>query len=192
MIATLRDKPPIVEAIYSNDRKALDLAFRHVYSDYYPTVKGFIIRNGGTENDAYDIFQESLIVFFKQIKWQKFRGESSPKTYLFGIARNLWYKGLSSRSRNAIVFELSDQDQPEWTCLDSEPISKRCLYKLIQELLGDCGEVLLDFYFRGLSMNEIRDKHGLGSTQAAKNKKRRCLKRLINQMAERGITAEAF
>lgn len=189
MIEAILDDGQVIKAICSGDRKTISRAFRYIYSDYFPLIKRLVLQKGGTLCDAADVFQESLTVFFNQINQGKFRGESSPKTYFYGIARNIWYKSFSLKSRE--IVGLPGMHQIGYH-LDINPPAKRCLQKMIQELPGNCGEVLLDFYFRGLSMNEIRDKHRLGSTQAAKNKKLRSMKRLINQISRQGITVEAF
>ena len=56
--------------------------------------------NSGTEDDAKDIFQEALIVVFKNIREKAdFKLESGFQTYIYSIARLLWLKHLRD-SRN--------------------------------------------------------------------------------------------
>jgi DNA-directed RNA polymerase specialized sigma24 family protein len=37
-------------------------AYEILYKFYYPSVKNFILKNNGTEDDAKDIFQETIII----------------------------------------------------------------------------------------------------------------------------------
>ncbi len=53
------------------------------------------------------------------------------------------------------------------------------LEKIFSQLRGECQEILKLFYFESMSMEQIKSVFNLGSTQAAKNKKHRCLQHLI-------------
>ena len=67
------------------------------------------------------------------------------------------------------------------------------LLRRIFDLLNEgCKKVLLAFYFEGKTMDEIASYSNLGSAQAAKTKKLRCMKRLTNLIQTNGYKAEDF
>ena len=52
--------------------------------------------------------------------------------------------------------------------------------------------MLKAFYYEGKTMDEIAANFGLGSAQAAKTKKLRCMKSLIKVIRDNGYKAEDF
>ncbi len=76
-------------------------AYEILYKFYYPSVKNFILKNNGNEDDAKDIFQETIIVLLEKVPKDDFNLTSSLKTFIFAISSNLWLKRL--REANKIV-----------------------------------------------------------------------------------------
>src|SRR5688500_3933555 len=72
---------------------------RYLYEHYFEDAATAIRLKGGTDEDAADIFQEAVLVLIEKIKSGKFREESSIKTFLIGIARNLWLFEKRTRER---------------------------------------------------------------------------------------------
>ncbi len=75
-------------------RKGEDKTLNYLYQNYFSTVKSHIIKNSGTEEDAYDIFQDALMVVFKKFQNNGVELTSDLKAYVFGIARKLWSNQL--------------------------------------------------------------------------------------------------
>src|SRR5476651_1159146 len=76
-----------------------DLAIRYLYKNYYHGLSNYIKTNQGSEQDAEDIFQEIVVSFIEIVKGDKFRGESSIKTFLYTLTRYAWLNELKKRSR---------------------------------------------------------------------------------------------
>ncbi len=58
----------IIQALRNNDDRVLNV----LYKLYFGSINHFIITNSGSEDDAKDIFQEAVIVFYQNIKDQNF------------------------------------------------------------------------------------------------------------------------
>ena len=58
------DEVEIFERISKGDEKALEV----VYSKYYRMMTKLVVTNSGTEEEARDVYQDALVVF-----WQKAR-----------------------------------------------------------------------------------------------------------------------
>src|SRR6476469_8330236 len=74
---------------------------RYLYDHYFADAATEIRLKGGSEDDAADIFQEAVLILIEKIKTGKFRQESSIKTFLVGIARNLWLFEKRTRERRS-------------------------------------------------------------------------------------------
>lgn len=83
------------KGLQSRDNKAYEI----LYQFYYPSVKNFITKNSGSEEDAEDIFQETILVLLEKVPKTDFNLTSSLKTYIFAISSNLWLKKLRDGSK---------------------------------------------------------------------------------------------
>ncbi len=172
----------LLEGIRLNDTDTLE----YIYKKFYPSVKTFIVLNSGNDDDAKDIFQESIIVIFRRLKDESFTITCSFKTYIFSISKNLWLKELERRKieRNKIhyneEFDTSD-------CDIDEPVSTEKLdrYKLYQthflSLSKDCQKVLRLFLDK-VPLKEIASIMGYASEKYAKKRKYQCKEMLIKRI----------
>ena len=85
----------IILGILNNSSSTL----QYLYKAYYPMILQLIINNNGSEHDAKDIYQESIIILHDKIKSGDFELTSKLKTFLYSVCRRLWLKKLSHKSR---------------------------------------------------------------------------------------------
>src|SRR5690606_25163134 len=96
-IKTMKDRE-IIASIRKGDEQALDF----LYTKNYRMMVKMIVRNNGSEEEAKDIFQEALIVFWqKVIADSEFMLTSKISTYLYSICQNLWRKELERKKRHS-------------------------------------------------------------------------------------------
>ena len=74
--------------------KALD----HLYDGYEP-IRRFILKNGGTEDDTIDVFQEALIIFYQKAVQPEFKLTSKISTYVYSTCKYLWKDKLKSKNK---------------------------------------------------------------------------------------------
>lgn len=174
----------ILENIKS--KKNTNQAISQLYSQHYRMLEHYILQNSGSQDDAADLIQEVMLVFVKLVTESKFRGDSSIKSFLYSICRNLWITELRrKKSTDARLgrFELN-KDQLD---LDiSEQIQRSENLKFVMNLfdqLGEkCKQVLTLFYFDELPMKDICERLQFSSEQVLRNKKYKCLSGLIEQV----------
>lgn len=159
----------VLESISRGEEKALD----YLYKKYYRMMTRLVISNNGTEQEAKDIFQDALIVFWQKATSGKLILTSKISTYLYSICLNLWRKELERKSR--LVNQA--QDSEEYIDQDSKERSL-IIQKCIAALGETCQKVLTYYYFDGLSMDKIAQKMGFANTDTAKTKKYKCKKKL--------------
>jgi RNA polymerase sigma factor (sigma-70 family) len=87
----------LVEAICASG--TLEQAIVQLYKEHGTITRSFIMGKGGTEQDAEDIFQETIVSFIDTVQKGKFRQESGIRTFLISISKNLWYNEIRRRQR---------------------------------------------------------------------------------------------
>lgn len=170
----------LLEAL--QDAQTINKALDRLYNFHYGMLEYFILQNSGSEIDAQDTIQETMLVFVNMVHEKKYRGEASIKSMLYSINRNIWLSELrrrKNRSHRDKVFE----SEKEIEIGDySEQLIKMEGYKLITELFESLGKgckaILTLFYFDNLSMEEIVQKEKYSSEQVLRNKKYKCMKAL--------------
>lgn len=185
----IKDKD-IISAIVDNDHKAINAAMNQLYEDVYPFVKGYITKNSGTVEDSHDIFQDAIVVFFIKIRKGEYIFQSNLKTYLMGISRNLWLKHLR---KGRIADNYSSSVEQNHFIEEVNIYNRQVTIEKVLELINkECKELLIDFYFKSRTTKELMAKFSLGSEAATKNKKYRCMQRLISLIKQRGLNKADF
>ncbi len=165
-----------------------DKALQMLYKRLRPKVRNYILRNGGSEEDVGDVFQDAMIIFLKQVKLNKFDTNYEIDGYVFSIARNLWIKEAKKQNKNVSIEEVGPYEVTSTQSLLSDVLLKErqeMIDKLFSELGERCHEMLLNTVYHQMSMKEIAEKMGFASENAAKTSHYKCKQRLINLVEER-------
>lgn len=142
--------------------EARELHFCDLFERYSRSVNYFFARRGFSPEECRDLTQETFLGVYRGI--ERFRSESSPKTWLFTIAANIWRNQVrreSADKRDAWELSLdvsreeqgfdppaSDAEDPEWELLERErlellretfdelpPKMRRCLLLRVDQSL---------------------------------------------------------
>ncbi|MBL7751933.1 MAG: sigma-70 family RNA polymerase sigma factor [Chitinophagaceae bacterium] len=155
---------------------------RVLYRDHFENLSWFIQNNGGNRQDAEDIFQEVIVSFIDLVRKDRFRGESSIKTFLFSVNRNLWLNEWKKRDRAMIreqKYEAAGtKEEADISHQIAEKEERDRLIALVDQLGDTCKKILLLFYYEGRSMKEIWEELDYDSEQVVRNKKHKCMKKL--------------
>jgi RNA polymerase sigma factor (sigma-70 family) len=165
--------------------KALQSFFRD--KALQSTVVGYAKANGGTEDDGKDLFQDAMIIFDRNIRADKYKGQSSLRTYFVAIAKWQWantrrkkYNYHEELSNNAVEIESEGpSDNPEVNVIRDE--RKTLLHQAVNQVGGRC-VALLHLYKLSYSMDEIARELALSSPEMAKKEVYRCRERLRNHL----------
>jgi RNA polymerase sigma factor (sigma-70 family) len=172
----------VLARITKGDESALDF----LYKKYYRMMTKLVISNSGTEDEARDVYQDALIVFWEKARSGKLVMTSKISTFIYSICLNLWRKELERKSR----LSNEEKDDVEYQDMESEERDK-IIRDCINELGDTCRRILMYYYFDGLSMNDIAEKLGYANTDTAKTKKYKCKKRL-DELVKSKYTASDF
>lgn len=160
-------------------KKRPEPGLKKLYS-YYPKVQSWVIGKGGTKSDAQDLFQEALIILVRKVSEDNFSLNSNLTTYLFGICKLLWRNELKRKNISISGDWKMELVEEEENNLEEFLITERKFQKLekvLQDIGDRCRQLLVLFYYRSLSMQEIADKMNFSSAKLAKNQKYKCMER---------------
>ena len=173
----------IIDGIKTRDNCVL----QYIYKNYYPSIHHFILNNSGSEEDAKDIFQESIIVIYRKVKEQEhFLISSSFKTFIYSIARNIWLKNLRTKKYEGQKI----QDQQKYIELKEEPFKinnddlKMSLYQKYFKLLPEDCQNILRMSVSNVPQKEISEALGFKSENYVKKRKHGCKDKLISMIKE--------
>ena len=184
----------LIELIRS--KHEIDNPVKHLYEKYFYLLSSNIEQNQGSREDAEDIFQEVVLTFIGLIRNNKFRGESSVKTFLFAINRNIWFNELKKRGRQLKRNEKFTTALPDTeTGIDriiSGREARQQIFSIIESLGETCRKILLAFYYENLSISEILTQLDYQNEQVVRNKKAKCMKSLEEKFNADPVLAQKF
>ncbi|MFT4521311.1 MAG: RNA polymerase sigma factor (sigma-70 family) [Bacteroidia bacterium] len=156
--------------------------FKDVYKTHFGMVRYFILKNGGSESDSEDVFQETLVAFYKNCLKPSFTLSVKLKTYLYSIARNVWFSELKKREkRNEKLLSTEEFvaiESPDHTTEDDKENLLVQMHKAMETLGEKCRQILVMFYFEKQSMQMIADQLEYTNAENVKNQKYKCLQQL--------------
>ncbi len=167
----------LIKGIRNQDQFIL----QKIYSDYFPTIRRYIIENNGSEQDAKDVFQDAIIIIYRKIKEGTFELTSSFKSYIYSVCRFLWLKELS-KNKERIEKTNSYLEYEEVPEISEDEFVKNEQYKLYQHhfkrLSKDCQKVL-QLFLNKVALKDIAEELGIDSMQYIKRKKFKCKEQLV-------------
>ncbi|WGF93151.1 RNA polymerase sigma factor [Aequorivita marisscotiae] len=170
----------LLDAFLNNEEATI----REFYIAEYPKTKYYILKNGGTIDNAKDVFQEAYFVCWKKLSSRKFqpKNEKEIEAYLFTIARNKWIdqtRTVAKRKTTSIndkMYQLAADDTPA-SELNKKDMQLTITLAAFENLGQGCKDLLTQFYFHKMSLRNIAENLNIEEA-SAKNKKYRCIQKL--------------
>ncbi len=174
----------IIKAIESNEN--LNNAVGFLYKEHYDMLENLVKMNSGNVMDAEDVIQETMITFIEMVREKKFRGESSIKTVLYTITKNLWITKIRKNTQENLRIDKYLLENEDFEADVSSHLQKREAKSVIEKMFDKIGEsckkILTLFYYEDLSFKEILDQTEYENEQVLRNKKYKCLKSLTDMI----------
>ncbi|MFD1467814.1 RNA polymerase sigma factor [Hymenobacter caeli] len=172
----------LIAAIRGGDERAL----AQLYRLHWPMVSHFVLQNSGSDDDAQDVYQEGVLVFYEKVRDGSLELSCQIKTYLYAVCRRLWLKRLTSKSRFGVRLQEDDDLGPlhhtgaEDDLLAAEEQDRRfdTMSEALDHLGEPCRALLEGYYLRERSMQDLTAEFGYTNADNAKNQKYKCLVRL--------------
>ena len=170
---------PHINALLTNDQRGV----QEIYDTYLPRVEAILRKMGCSKDEAWEVFQESLIVILNKAQLPDFQLSSSFYTFLVSIAKFKWFNESKKKHKKNVTIDeigtLSDKDDIMETILKLERFQ---LYQDKMKELDPLCQQLFELFFNKVSLREIATELGLNTENAAKQKKYKCQKKLIDKI----------
>ncbi|MBN1790514.1 MAG: sigma-70 family RNA polymerase sigma factor [Bacteroidales bacterium] len=174
----------ILQALKSgHDREVL----KFIYNTHFPKVNRYIKHNSGDQDAAFDIFQDSIMVFYRYVKEDKFDPKYDIGAFIFAVSKNLWLNRLRKESREVVLPEYVDFSDTGGNIMDHIITREReeAVSEVLTKLGERCEELLRYSIFYRMKNTEICEKMGFSTENAVKTRKYKCMQKLITYIEER-------
>lgn len=167
----------IISALCGNDRQDV---IAELYRRTMPKVRGYILRNGGNQDDASDMFQDALVIFYGKLKTREFDVTKDIDGYIYVMARNLWINKVKRDQKirpTEILPEKIDQDRDLLGTLMTDE-KHRAIQAMLNKVGERCAELLRLTILEDYSLKDVAFKLGLKNEGVAKTNNYRCKQKL--------------
>lgn len=173
------------DKILNQLRKGNKEMFHELYL-YFPMVRKMIIRSGGSDNDAKDIFQNAIIRFYKKALDPEFYLSTKISTHLYAISQNQFFNLLRKRKKEQVLEidrQIIDHEIEQVQAQEHSPLFGT-VKKLLNELRIPRKDIIIINTYRGYSFDYIAKKMGYRNSKHAKQQKYKHLLRLRKMIPE--------
>lgn len=138
------------------------------------TVTRYIMANGGSQQDAQDIFQEALIILDRNIREGRYEARSALTTYFVAIVKWRWVTVRRQQNRYTDLSPAHYDTLVESPEAETIRIEYRALFEEALAQIGERCRELLRLYQLDYSMEEIAQLMRYNSADVAKKEAYRC------------------
>lgn len=179
-IASIRENQEVLRTVYQECRSKA-MAFMLAY-----------FGDNLDDTDRLSIYHDAIIVFYERVIDPEFELKATIQTYLNSVCRNLGYARLRENGKLRSFDSKINEDQLadfnievgiEDSLKKEQKMSalEKALDKAFHSLKqagGHCYNLLHDSWYHNLSDQQLAEKYSYANTNAAKQQKIKCQKRL--------------
>jgi RNA polymerase sigma factor (sigma-70 family) len=159
-------------------RQGREQAFVKLRQKAFRSVAQLVQINGGNATDAEEVFQEGCVLLYEQLRDGLRLEAAAPSTYLYALCRNIWRNQWRKQQKIPVQFNDYQTDIPE-VAADQEPDLTESQLQMLERALAEgsdkCRELLVRFYYRRQSMEQIAQALGYSNADTVKTTKNRCM-----------------
>jgi len=179
-----------IDALLNNDASLIE----EIYQQWHKDVLNFVKKNNGNEQDADDLFQESLMAIIRRARKEKLVLTVPFGGYFYFIYRGKWLDKLQKRGKEQVIKKEFGRYSEESETLAFETIfgdDRRKLYQKHFEQLSDSCRQILRLSFEKLSRKQIMERLGYASENSVNQRIHRCKGKLF-QLIKQDPTYEGL
>jgi RNA polymerase sigma factor (sigma-70 family) len=169
------DNQTLIQGISKQDNKT----YQWIYDYWFISVKAYVRKNSGNENDAQDLFQNALLDLYLNIKIGKYKDEQPMKNYFMMICQYKWLNHLRKNKRQQ-TFELQTQNLEAEDYIEAVLFKEELLNlleKYLSKMTDSCKAVLSAFYYEKKRLSVIAEENNW-TLNFAKKKNYDCRQKL--------------
>jgi len=174
--------------ISGNTMATREALFIALYQKAFPAAAKYVSKMGGSFDEAKDIFQDALVIYYEKAVSNQIAIHVNEKAYLLGITKNLWLQKYREDRQN-VPFDGIDTESAIEDA--NEPSTEKLMLYL--ETAGQkCMEILKAFYYDNLPVKKLADLFGYTSHHSATVQKYKCLEKVRDTVKQKSLTYEDF
>jgi DNA-directed RNA polymerase specialized sigma24 family protein len=177
----------ITESPGLRERESL---FLDLYERAFPHTARFVGKMGGSLEDAKDIFQDALVIYYEKSLQPLFITRLSAEAYILGIAKHLWIRKFRQHAQHGSLSAGEDAISiPE----DYFPaVNDKKLLVFLERSGKKCMDLLRVFYYDNLSMKKVASALGYATDRSATVQKYKCLEKVRDTIKDKSLGYEDF
>lgn len=160
--------------------------FISLYKKAFPAVARYIARMGGSLEEAQDVFQDTLIIYYEKVTSAQVAGIVNENAYLLGIARKLWFHRYKMNSKNQPLNDLDIEAEN-----DEQPATGKIL-RYLETAGKKCMELLKAFYYDHLPIDTVVKRFGYSGNHSATVAKYKCLEKVRDTVKQNSLSYADF
>ena len=180
----------IISYIKGGDRR---IAIESLYKLYGKKVQGYIMSKGAIKDDAEDIFQDALLVFYKKVIEEPLDSNFNVGGFLMSTSQNKWYsqlrrKDMMNRHHEELLYV--EKKKTSHYGYDYTKEREKLMETILSSVGKTCSQLLKLVLYENLSLREIASKMGYSTEDVAKMTHYRCKKKLIDELKDKTYLKE--
>lgn len=162
--------------------------FTSLYEKVFPLVARYIRRQGGNLEEAQDVFQDALIVYYE--KTRSNNEVANENAYILGTSKILWIRKYREESLNVNLDDLHESQQATQPSISV--ISQQRITDFLASAGRKCMDLLRAFYYDKYSPGEIAAHFGYSGIRSVTVQKHKCMEKVRNTVKEKSFQYEDF
>jgi len=160
--------------------------FMALYKKAFPNVARYVAQMGGSLEEAQDIFQDTLVIYYEKVASAQTEIIVNEKAYLLGIAKRLWLQHYKASNKNQPLNDFDTEVVP-----DEQPATGKILHYL--ETAGKkCMELLKAYYYDCLPVGDVATLFDYSGTHSATVAKYKCLEKVRETVKQNSLNYADF
>ncbi|HBS85066.1 MAG: hypothetical protein A2W91_07505 [Bacteroidetes bacterium GWF2_38_335] len=168
----------IIEGLLIRDNEII----LFIYKKFFPGIRKYVMSNSGSADDAMDVFQESIIVFYNKVRNEEMDLSKNMRMAFFNICKAIWSNEIKHRKEKPLN-ENIPENLPE-TPPEIEEKIHVLLTRHFKKIDPDHRRIL-NLYIEGKSYQEMEKITGLSLSNLRKKKHEAIRKLLISLKNDR-------
>lgn len=164
---------PFIPKFLDGDPKTL----QGLYDKQFLGVEAYILKNGGTRDDAKEIFQNAVIVLYVKLKKEAANIQSFDN-YLFSVCKNLWIKESSKKRVTELKVHTLMNEDIDLPSFHIEQQRFDLMYEYLEKLKDTC-KTIVKMTLNNIPYSKIIEILGYPNENAARQKVFRCKSKLF-------------
>ena len=160
--------------------------FIGLYKKAFPAVARYIARMGGSLEEAQDIFQDALVVYYEKVTALNAGNIENEKAFVLGISQKLWLQHYKACSKSQPLNDLDIGAAP-----DEQPAAGKLL-RYLEATGKKCMELLKAYYYDGATVSDVATLFGYGGTHSATVAKYKCLEKIRETVKQNSLSYADF